>query len=126
VHVEISGHHHVTITDGVRSHIQEKADHLARIFDGFTTLHVAFDLDSGDTVAEFTANLSHGAPVVAKGKAATLHAAIELAADKVAAQLRRHKEKVRDRRTRPSKATPPPEAPGEEESDTWETNEPAE
>jgi len=126
VQVEISGHHHVPITEGVRSHIEEKADHLARIFDGFTTLHVAIDTDSGDQVAEFTANLSHGGPLVAKAKAGTLHAAIEQAADKVAAQLRRHKEKVRDRRVRPSKATPSPETLGEEESDTWETSEPAE
>jgi putative sigma-54 modulation protein len=124
--VELSGHHHVDITEAVRRHVQDKADHLNHIFNGITNLHVAFDrAQNSFYVAEFVAHVSHAAPVVGKASAEMLDAAIELAAEKVEAQLRKHKEKVRDRKSRPPRTeAEPPAAPAEEESDSWESSPP--
>jgi len=126
VQIEISGHHHVEITDAIRSHVEDKAEQLARIFDGITTLHVAFNRERGLFLAEFVANVSRGAQVVAKVSADSLPAAIELAAEKFGAQLRRHKDKVRDHRVRASQPEAPSEEPDaddtDEEADEWETN----
>lgn len=121
--IELSGHHQVVIADELRQRVQEKAEHLDRIFNGITTLHVAFHVEREQRIAEVVANVSHGAPVVAKVAAATLLDALEGAAEKIEVQLRRHKEKVRDHRVREARAeAPSPEEPEGEEGDSWETN----
>lgn len=50
--------------------------------------------------AEIVLTLSYGAPLVARARGENFRAAIDVAADKVERQLRRHKEKLRDRRSR--------------------------
>jgi ribosomal subunit interface protein len=50
--------------------------------------------------AELVLTLSHGAPLVARARGENFRAAIDIAADKVERQLRKHKEKLRDRRSR--------------------------
>ena len=102
--IKLSGHHRVAITPGIRRHVEEEAEHLRRIFDGISTLHVIFHDQKPRYVAEFVANVSHGAPVVAKASGATVHAAIERVAEKFEAQLRRHKEKARDHRAHEAEA----------------------
>lgn len=90
--------HHVEVTACLRERISEKATHMRRIFDGITTLHVTVTAEKERRTAELVANVSHGAPVVAKVTAASLDAAIQEVFEKVEAQLRRHKDKIRDHR----------------------------
>lgn len=115
--LEIAGQHHVSVTDEMRDRVEEKAEHLSRIFDGIVTLHVAFDEERGLRICEFVANVSGGSPVVAKVSADTALAAVDGAASKVEAQLRKHKDKLRDHRGRARKQrpTPPPIEALEEE-----------
>jgi putative sigma-54 modulation protein len=134
VQLEISGQHHVSITDEMRDRVAEKVEHLSRIFDGITTLRVTFDQGRGLHNCEFVANVSGAPPVVGEVSADTVTAAIDGAAGKVEAQLRKHKDKLRDHRGRASKQQPaqaPVEALEEEllgeealeepeESEPWE------
>lgn len=115
--------HHIDATPALRRHVEEKAAHLRRIFDGISTFHVSLHVEKSEVVAEFVANVSHGPPVVAKAAGKTAHAAVDVASDKVEVQLRRHKEKIRDHRGR-DHAEQPESSPGpvEEENDRWETS----
>ena len=68
-----------------------------------------------------SANVSHGSPVVARVTTQNLQEAIELAFDKVEAQLRKHKEKVRDHRVREQAAAGAPAAAPDADEEAEET-----
>jgi putative sigma-54 modulation protein len=111
--------HHVDLTEETRRRVTEKAEHIRRIFDGILTVHVTLDAEKERRMVEIVANVSHGAPVVARTTTQNLDEAIELAFDKVEAQLRKHKDRIRDRRTREhagpvEPAASPDEAPAAE------------
>lgn len=92
--------HHMQLAEETRQRVVEKAEHLRRIFDGVLTVHVTLDAEKERRVAEIVSNISHGAPVVARVTTQNLNEAIDLAFDKVEAQLRKHKDRIRDRRVR--------------------------
>jgi len=116
---------HMHLGDEARQRVVEKAEHIRRIFDGVLTVHVTLDAEKERRVAEIVANVSHGAPVVARVTTQNLNEAVDLAFDKVEAQLRKHKDRIRDRRPRehgaatPAAATPDDavEAPDERPAD---------
>lgn len=92
--------HHMELAEETRRRVVEKAEHVRRIFDGVLTVHVTLDAEKERRMVEIVANVSHGAPVVARVTTQNLNEAIDLAFDKVEAQLRKHKGKIRDRRVR--------------------------
>jgi len=99
VRIQIAAHH-FHVGDRLREVIEERCDHLMRFFDGVTTIHVTLNTEKERRIAELVANVSHGAPVVAKAIADDMYVAVHEAAEKVEKQLRRHKDKIRDRRGR--------------------------
>jgi len=102
--------HHMHLTDETHQRVTQKAEHIRRIFDGVLTVHVTLDAEKERRLVEIVANVSHGAPVVARATTQNLNEAIELAFDKVEAQLRKHKDKIRDRRVREHVGVEPPAA----------------
>jgi len=112
--------HNVHLSEETRQRVTEKAEHIRRIFDGILTVHVTLDAEKERRLVEIVANVSHGAPVVAHATTQNLNEAIELAFDKVEAQLRKHKDKIRDRRMREQGAAPAEEATAEPEADAGE------
>ena len=113
--IEISGHH-LDVTDDIRSYATEKAEGLSHFFNGITSVHVIIMAEKERRIAEVVATVSHGAPVVARVavEGENVYTAINLAADKVEAQLRKHKEKIRERRIREAAAEPETPGPAEE------------
>ena len=103
--------HHMELTEDTRRHVTERAEHIRRIFDGISTVHVTLDAEKERRTAEVVANVSHGAPVVSRHTAVTVTEAVDEAFRKVEAQLRKHKDKIRDHRVRE------PAAPGAEPSE---------
>ncbi len=101
--------HHVHLSDETRQRVIEKAEHIRRIFDGVLTVHVTLDAEKERRLVEIVASVSHGAPAIARATTQNLTEAIELAFDKVEAQLRKHKDRIRDRRAREHGAAPPPD-----------------
>lgn len=99
--------HHVHLSEETRERVIEKAEHIRRIFDGILTVRVTLDAEKERRLVEIVANVSHGAPVIARTTTQNLNEAIELAFDKVEAQLRKHKDRIRDRRVREHGAAPP-------------------
>lgn len=103
--IEISGHH-LEITEDIRRYVTEKAEGLRHFFDGVTSVHVMLQAEKERRIAEVVAKVSHGAPVVARAvvEGENVYTAINFAVDKVETQLRKHKDKVRDRRIREAAA----------------------
>ncbi len=113
--------HHMQLPEPLRARVIEKAEHIRRIFNGVLTVHVTLDAEKERRFVEVVANVSHGSPVVARVTTQNVAEAIELAFDKAEAQLRKHKDRIRDHRPREYGAeAPPPTAPdaGTEEAAT--------
>ena len=110
---------HGHLSDTVQQFIREKAEKLLRYFERLTFVEVTVDLSNKDLVlVEFVVAAEHTKDFVARESHPDVLAAVDLAIAKMEAQLRRYKEKVQDRRRRPSAGEaagmPAPQEPGEE------------
>ncbi|MFP4056101.1 MAG: ribosome hibernation-promoting factor, HPF/YfiA family [Candidatus Brocadiia bacterium] len=121
--IELSAHH-LEVTDELRGYVQHLADRLEHFFDGVLCLHVTLQAEKERRIAELVANVSHGPAVVAKVSTDNAYASLHKAADKVEAQLRKHKDKIRDHHHRGPQAAPggapgaqgPAEQPGADDT----------
>lgn len=104
--ITVSGRH-MGVSEALKDYCNEKADRLPRLFDRITAIEVILDGKEGDHTAEIIAHAA-GAPqpFVAREENADAFAAVDLVIDKVSEQLRRYKERHRNRKH-------PPRGPGE-------------
>ncbi len=97
-------------TEGVTKAMKKKASvkvaKLMKFYGRITWVDVKMDVEQQRNTVEVSAGLNRGATVVGKAESTDMYAAIDLATDKIARQLRRHKEKLSDHRPRRSE-TPP-------------------
>jgi putative sigma-54 modulation protein len=109
---------HGHLTDGIQQHIRLKAEKLPHLFERLTQIEVTIDLQKEDKLVEFVVQAEHRHDFVGRELNKDLMAAIDLALDKVQAQLRRYKEKIQDHRRDPSAGElaegPRPSRPAEE------------
>jgi putative sigma-54 modulation protein len=92
--VNLSGHH-VEITPPLRSYVEKKIARILRHCDRVIEVHCTLNVEKLRHAAECTIRLS-GANVHATAVHDDMYAAIDLLADKLDEQVRRHKEKHRD------------------------------
>ena len=95
--VRITGRHGDT-PDEVREYAHDKLSPLGKFNRHTRSLEVVLDEDHLSKTVEVIAHLERGAPVVVHAKHADARAAIDLAHDKLEKVLRRHKERIEDRR----------------------------
>jgi putative sigma-54 modulation protein len=96
------------VTNGMREKTTEKLGRLSRYYDRITWLDVVLDEEHEKKTVEVSAGLNRGATIVGKAASPDMHAALDLAVDKIAKQLRKHKEKLNDHRgRRPEPASGP-------------------
>jgi putative sigma-54 modulation protein len=93
---------HLDISDRIRTYAEEKATRITRFFGRVDRVHVVLDHVHGERRVEIVVHLDSGAILVADERAEDLFAAIDLATDKLKQQVMRHKQKLLDRRQRPS------------------------
>jgi putative sigma-54 modulation protein len=117
VQIKISARHG-HLSEATQRFIEEKAQKLLRIFERLTMIEVMVDLQDGDKVVEFLVEAEHKHDFVARERAGDIMAAVDLVLAKLEGQLRRYKERLQDRRRRPSAGevggAPGPEESGEE------------
>lgn len=106
---EIVGRH-LEVTETVKDYLNGKRDKLARFFDRTHHLRAVIGQEGPNHMVEFVATLVKSDVVVARGASTDLFAAIDEAAEKLEAQLRKYKGKLRTHRTKPEEAR---ETPGE-------------
>lgn len=109
---------HGQLNDGSQQFIREKAEKLLHFFERLTMIEVTVDLKKDQKAVEFVVQAEHKHDFVAREQHADLLAAVDLALDKLALQLRRYKEKIQDHRRTPSAGevagAPATEEPSEE------------
>ncbi|MBI3099305.1 MAG: ribosome-associated translation inhibitor RaiA [Planctomycetes bacterium] len=110
----------VPITDELRSYAEERAERFGRYFDRAHDVEVFLGRDGDDYTAEMVVHATRGQMIVGHAKDRGLHAAIDMATDKVDRQLTKVKERIRGRRARGAGQR----SPGEGETSPAETAEP--
>jgi len=97
--ITISGHH-VDVTEGMRGRAYQLADKLIKFFGKVTQVRVIMAVDSEGQIAEFVLEAPRCQTLTAKARATDMYTALDEAAEKLERQLRKHKEKLQERRTR--------------------------
>ncbi|MFA5625916.1 MAG: ribosome-associated translation inhibitor RaiA [Thiohalomonadaceae bacterium] len=95
--LNITGHH-VDITPALRDYVNSKLGRLERHFDHVTNAHVVLSVEKLRHKAEATFSIT-GNNLFATAEEADMYAAIDVLADKLVRQIKKHKEKLTDRRT---------------------------
>jgi putative sigma-54 modulation protein len=107
---------HLKLTPAISDYVQKKLDKARRFLDNLIWSQVILDVVKTRHLAEIVLHTS-GRTFTAKEEGSDLYAAIDLASDKLDEQLRRFKEKRRDRRVISQKRIAVPDwlmsAPGE-------------
>ena len=106
--ITVSGRH-MGISDSLKSYCREKSERLIRFFDRIQSIEVVLDGRNGQHFAEMIVHSVGTPPFVAREQHEDAYAAIDLLLDKVERQIRRHKEKLRNRKH-------PPKTPEEEQA----------
>jgi putative sigma-54 modulation protein len=97
VEVRITGRHGAT-PDEVKEYAHDKLSPIGKFNRHARSLEIVLDEDHLSKTVEVIAHLDRGAPVVVHSKHEDARAAIDLAHDKLEKVLRRHKERIEDRR----------------------------
>jgi putative sigma-54 modulation protein len=97
VKIQIRGHN-TTVTDGIRRHVEERfAARFGKQVSDLAQVHVELHEAHREQVAEATLQLK-GVTLRAREASGDLMHSIDLVADKLARQVKRHREKHRGRR----------------------------
>lgn len=98
--VTVSGRH-MGVSDDVRQHCVAKAERLHRFYDRIQSIEMILDGHDGEHSAEVIVHLDGSPPFVASQDHEDLYASVDLLMDKIERQIRRHKERIRNRKHPP-------------------------
>ena len=88
---------HMETSDSIRQYVESKTAKLERIYAGIQSVEVILETEADHCVVEIIAQASKKHTFVASQRDANMYACVDMCLDKVAAQIRRFKDKVRDR-----------------------------
>ncbi|MFP1740134.1 ribosome hibernation promoting factor [Lonsdalea quercina] len=91
--LNITGHH-VEITDALREFLNTKFAKLEQYFDRINQVYVVLKVEKIQQIAEATIHVN-GGELHATSEAEEMYAAIDLLIDKLARQLNKHKDKLK-------------------------------
>ncbi|OSM97428.1 MULTISPECIES: ribosome hibernation promoting factor [Lonsdalea] len=91
--LNITGHH-VEITDALRDFLTTKFAKLEQYFDRINQVYVVLKVEKIQQIAEATIHVN-GGELHATSEADDMYAAIDLLIDKLARQLNKHKDKLK-------------------------------
>lgn len=89
---------HIEVTAALRSYTEEKMQRLLQRDSQINQLDVTFHLENVTHIAEATVHTPNGGKIHASAESNDMYAAIDLVADKLLAQITRHKDKQSDHR----------------------------
>ena len=108
--IEIRGHN-TAVTDGIRQHVEDRfTARIGKQVSDLAQLNVELIEEHREQVAEATLQLK-GVTLRAREGSGDLMHSVDLVADKLARQVKRHREKRRGRRDGASIRGPAPESP---------------
>lgn len=93
---------HMEMTPAIKEHFQHKLEKLGRYMDGAVQkIEAIIDYEHHMHRVELKVHISHSNPCIAEQDDNELYAALDIALDKAEQQLRRQKERVRNRKHPP-------------------------
>ncbi len=92
---------HIGVNEELKRYCTEKASRLPRLYDRIRSVEVILDGREGLHTAEMLVHSDGSQPFVASEEHADAFAAVDLLMDKIEQQLRRHKERHRNRKHPP-------------------------
>ena len=93
MNIQITGRH-IEVTSAIKSYVDEKIGKVGLYFDDISSTKVILTVEKGNQVAEAIV-IVPGSEFVAKAEDKNLYAAIDKLEDKLARQLKKHKDKLR-------------------------------
>ena len=94
--IQITGRH-LEVTPSMKQYVEDKLNKLNNHFDQIIATRVILSVEKEKQVAEAVINVP-GNEFVAKADAHDMYAAIDMLQDKLDAQVRKHKQKLKDHR----------------------------
>ena len=91
---------HLEVSEAMKHYAEEKASRLNRFFDRIHSIEVVVQKQGVQHRVEMVVTTDHQDTFVGQVDAGDCYEAIDLVVDKLEAQLRRHKEKLRNRKHR--------------------------
>ena len=121
--ITITGRH-LGVTEAMKTYARTKVEKLLRFFERTTSASVTMDVEHAEHEVEIVLDVVRGTRIVGKAAAPDMYAAVDLAEQKLAGQLRKIKERLRDhhrgeRRTEADNSAPAAR-PAAEELTTYE------
>ena len=89
---------HMGVSDALREYCSQKAERLPRFFDRVQSVEFIVDGKDGEHTIEIIVHSPGAQPFVAKLQHADAYAAVDLLTDNIEEQLRRYKERHRNRK----------------------------
>jgi putative sigma-54 modulation protein len=89
--------HHIEITQALRDYVYEKLERIERHFDTVTQVHVILSVEKLRHKAEATIHVA-GNDIFADAVDEDMYAALDALTDKIDRQIKKHKEKITDKR----------------------------
>ncbi|NOZ23618.1 MAG: ribosome-associated translation inhibitor RaiA [Planctomycetes bacterium] len=100
--VTISGRH-MDVTDGIREHALARFQKLDKFSVKIDRVQLTIWVEGSRHTAEAVMHVGKGSTLIAEVDAPDMYAALELAATKLERQLKKHKERARNRRVAPKR-----------------------
>jgi len=88
---------HMEVTDAMRQYVETKVAKLPKFYDNVQSIEVVLDVEADKPVVEIRVTASRRNTFVATHRDDDMYACIDQTLHKITEQLRRHKDRVRDR-----------------------------
>jgi len=98
--ISVSGRH-MGVSEPLKAYCLEKSERLIRFFDRIQSIEIILEGHSGQHFAGMIVHSEGTPPFVAREQHEDAFAAVDLMLDKVERQIRRHKERLRNRKHPP-------------------------
>ena len=92
---------HMEVTDSIREFVEGKVARLPKYYDGIQSVDVILNMEADKAVVEIVVSAKRRNTFVATHRDADLYASVDQCLHKITEQLRRHKDRVRDRQGPP-------------------------
>ena len=92
---------HMEVTDAMKKYVEEKTSKLPRFYDNIQSIETIIDIEADQPVVEIVVTAKRKNTFVATQRNNDMYACVDQCLHKIAGQLRRHKDKVRDRQGPP-------------------------
>lgn len=92
---------HMNSTESLRDYAKEKVAKFPKFYDKIQSIEVILDIEAGQALAEIVVQASRKLTFVAHHREPDMYACVDQCCDKIVQQLRRHKDRVRDRQGTP-------------------------